>query len=105
MKALEIKNLTKIYDNNLIALDNISFEVEKGDFYALLGPNGAGKSTFINILAGLTLKSSGNVKVCGINIDQDPKTLKGSIGVVPQEINNDPFFSPIEILNIQAGFY
>ena len=69
MKALEIKNLTKIYDNNLIALDNISFEVEKGDFYALLGPNGAGKSTMIGIISSLVNKSSGLVKILGLDID------------------------------------
>ena len=104
--AVEVENLFKKYDNTeSIALDHISISIPYGSIFGILGPNGAGKSTFINILAGLTLKSSGNVKVCGINIDQDPKTLKGSIGVVPQEINMDPFFSPIEILNIQAGFY
>ena len=70
-----------------------------------MGPNGAGKSTFINILAGLTNKSSGVIKVCGIDLDENPKTVRGSIGVVPQEINIDPFFTPIEILNLQAGFY
>ena len=104
--AVEVENLFKKYDSTeSIALDHISISIPYGSIFGILGPNGAGKSTFINILAGLTLKSSGNVKVCGINIDQDPKTLKGSIGVVPQEINMDPFFSPIEILNIQAGFY
>ena len=69
----------------------------------LLGPNGAGKSTFINILSGLTNKSSGVVKVCGIDLDENPKTVRGNIGVVPQEINIDPFFSPIQIMDIQAG--
>ena len=69
MKALEIKNLTKIYDNNLIALDDISFEVEQGDFYALLGPNGAGKSTMIGIISSLVNKSSGLVKILGLDID------------------------------------
>ena len=103
--VLSVKNLNKTYNKKIHALKNLNLEVKEGEIFGLLGPNGAGKSTFINILAGLTLKSSGNVKVCGINIDQDPKTLKGSIGVVPQEINMDPFFSPIEILNIQAGFY
>ena len=65
MKALQIKNLTKIYDNNLVALDDISFEVEQGDFYALLGPNGAGKSTMIGIISSLVNKSSGKVNILG----------------------------------------
>ena len=69
MKALQIKNLTKIYDNNLVALDDISFEVEQGDFYALLGPNGAGKSTMIGIISSLVNKSSGKVNILGLDID------------------------------------
>ena len=69
MKALEIKNLTKIYDNNLVALDDISFDVEQGDFYALLGPNGAGKSTMIGIISSLVNKSSGKVNILGLDID------------------------------------
>ena len=72
MKALEIKNLTKIYDNNLVALDDISFEVEQGDFYALLGPNGAGKSTMIGIISSLVNKSSGKVNILGLDIDTHP---------------------------------
>ena len=76
-----------------------------GSIFGLLGPNGAGKSSFINILGGLTLKSEGEVKICGIDIDKDPKSARGAIGVVPQEINIDPFFSPIEVLDFQAGLY
>ena len=71
----------------------------------MLGPNGAGKSTFINILAGLVNKTSGEVFVCGVNLDTDPKTVRGNLGVVPQEIMIDPFFTPMEIMNIQAGMY
>ena len=76
-----------------------------GSIFGLLGPNGAGKSSFINILGGLTLKSEGEVSICGIDIDKDPKSARGAIGVVPQEINIDPFFSPIEVLDFQAGLY
>lgn len=104
--AVEVKKLFKKYkSSDSIALDNISISIPRGSIFGLLGPNGAGKSTFINILAGLTLKNSGIVKVCDVDIDENPKTLRGSIGVVPQEINMDPFFSPIQILNLQAGFY
>lgn len=103
--VIEVKGLVKEYPEKLIALDNIDLNIPKGSIFGLLGPNGAGKSTFINILAGLANKSSGIIKVCGIDIDKNPKTVRGSIGVVPQEVNIDPFFSPIEILNLQAGFY
>ena len=103
--VIEVKGLLKEYPGKLIALDNIDLNIPKGSIFGLLGPNGAGKSTFINILAGLTNKSSGVIKVCGIDLDENPKTIRGSIGVVPQEINIDPFFTPIEILNLQAGFY
>ena len=103
--VIEVKGLLKEYPGKNVALDNIDLNIPKGSIFGLLGPNGAGKSTFINILAGLTNKSSGIIKVCGIDIDKNPKTVRGSIGVVPQEINIDPFFTPIEILNLQAGFY
>ena len=104
--AVEVKKLFKKYKgSDSIALDNISISIPRGSIFGLLGPNGAGKSTFINILAGLTLKNSGIVKVCDVDIDKNPKTLRGSIGVVPQEVNMDPFFTPIQILNLQAGFY
>ena len=104
--AIHVKKLVKIYKNqNEYALNNIDLKIPYGSIFGLLGPNGAGKSTFINILAGLTSKTSGNVKICDIDIDLKPKTSRGAIGIVPQEINIDPFFTPIEILNIQAGFY
>ena len=104
--AIEVHNLTKKYKGKAEpALNNISMNIPYGSIFGLLGPNGAGKSSFINILGGLTLKSEGEVKICGIDIDKDPKSARGAIGVVPQEINIDPFFSPIEVLDFQAGLY
>ena len=104
--AIEVHNLTKKYKGKAEpALNNISMNIPYGSIFGLLGPNGAGKSSFINILGGLTLKSEGEVRICGIDIDKDPKSARGAIGVVPQEINIDPFFSPIEVLDFQAGLY
>ena len=105
-KIIKVEKLAKTYgpkDN--FALDHIDLTIKEGTIFGLLGPNGAGKSTFINILAGLTNKTSGKVSVCGINLDLDPKTVRGNIGVVPQEINIDPFFTPLQILEIQSGLY
>ena len=105
-KIIEVKKLAKKYKNDSkYALDHIDLSIRKGSIYGLLGPNGAGKSTFINILSGLVNKTAGNVEVCGINLDSDPKTVRGNLGVVPQEIMIDPFFTPMEIMNIQAGMY
>ena len=105
-KIIEVKKLTKKYDSKKsFALDHIDLDIPYGSIFGLLGPNGAGKSTFINILSGLTNKTSGSVKVCGIDLDLDPKTVKGNIGVVPQEINIDPFFTPKQIMDIQSGLY
>ena len=104
--AIEVHKLTKKYEGKAKpALNNISMNIPYGSIFGLLGPNGAGKSSFINILGGLTLKSEGEVRICGIDIDKDPKSARGAIGVVPQEINIDPFFSPIEVLDFQAGLY
>ena len=103
--VIEVESLFKKYSGEIIALNNINLKIPQGSIFGLLGPNGAGKSTFINILAGLVNKTSGKVKICDVDIDVNPKTARGSIGVVPQEINIDPFFTPIEILNLQAGFY
>lgn len=103
--VIEVENLFKKYNEAIIALNNVNLKIPQGSIFGLLGPNGAGKSTFINILAGLVNKTSGKVKICDVDIDVNPKTARGSIGVVPQEINIDPFFTPIEILNLQAGFY
>ena len=105
-KIIDVKGLTKKYGNKgTLALDNIDLKIERGKIFGLLGPNGAGKSSFINILSGLSNKTSGKVLVCGIDLDKDPKTIRGNIGVVPQEINIDPFFTPLEIMNIQSGMY
>ena len=103
---IEVKGLSKRYkEKKDYALNFINLSIPKGSIFGILGPNGAGKSTFINILSGLTNKSSGRVTVGGINIDDDPKTVRGNMGVVPQEINIDPFFTPKQIMEIQAGLY
>ncbi len=103
--AIEITNLTKVYAGGKRALDNISLSIPRGQIYGLLGPNGAGKSTTINILAGLVNKTSGSAKIWGFDIDQNPRNAKNSIGIVPQEIVFDPFFTPYETLENQAGYY
>lgn len=107
--ALEIKNVGKTYKlqdgNSLKALDDITFNVEQGEIFGLLGPNGAGKSTLINILGGTVIKSNGLVNVWGFDLDLNPRQARASIGIVPQEINVDPFFTPKELLDIQAGMY
>lgn len=107
--AIEIKNLMKTYnagkDNAVEANKSISLEVKTGSIFGLLGPNGAGKSTLINILAGLVVKSSGDVSIWGFDMDKNPRQARASIGVVPQEINFDPFFPPIKTLEQQAGLY
>src|SRR6478609_9680611 len=103
--AIRIEALCKTYAGGKRALDGVSFEVPRGQIFGLLGPNGAGKSTLINILAGLVVKSSGTVDIWGFDIDQHPRNAKLSIGVVPQEILFDPFFTPREALEIQGGLY
>ncbi len=103
--VLSIKNLNKIYNKNIHALKNLNLEVNEGEIFGLLGPNGAGKSTFINILAGLSTKTSGDVNVWGFNLDKNPRQARVSLGVVPQEINVDPFFTPRKLLELQAGLY
>ncbi len=105
-KIICVKKLAKKYlTSSQYALNHIDLTINEGSIFGLLGPNGAGKSTFINILAGLVNKTSGEVFVCGVNLDTDPKTVRGNLGVVPQEIVIDPFFTPMEIMNIQAGMY
>lgn len=105
-KIIDVVSLTKKYSSgSSLALDHINLSINSGSIFGLLGPNGAGKSTFINILSGLTNKTSGKVNICGVDLDEDPKTVRGNIGVVPQEINIDPFFSPIQIMDIQSGLY
>jgi len=103
--AIRIESLTKVYAGGKLALDGVSFDVPRGQIFGLLGPNGAGKSTLINILAGLVVKTGGSAVVWGFDIDEHPRNAKRSIGVVPQEIIFDPFFTPRETLEIQAGLY
>src|SRR3954453_13759717 len=103
--AIRIESLAKVYAGGKRALDNVSFDVPRGQIFGLLGPNGAGKSTLINILAGLVVKIGGKVSIWGFDIDEHPRNSKRSIGIVPQEIIFDPFFTPRETLEIQAGLY
>jgi ABC-2 type transport system ATP-binding protein len=107
--AVEIKNVNKLYRSGKRppkqALSDFSLEVPRGSFFALLGPNGAGKSTTINIMAGLVKKTSGTVRIWGHDIDQEERAARCAIGVVPQELNLDPFFTPRELLDVQAGLY
>jgi len=103
--ALSIRDLQKTYQGGQRALDGVTLDVPRGGIFGLLGPNGAGKSTLINILAGLVTKSGGSASIWGFDIDEHPRNAKRSIGVVPQEILFDPFFTPREALEIQAGLY
>ena len=107
--AIAVNNLSKIYksstDNEKLALDNISLSIKKGSIFGLLGPNGAGKSTFINILADLAKKTSGKIEVLNIDHENNLIDAKRLMGIVPQELNIDPFFTPYELLEIQAGLY
>ncbi|MDG2533578.1 ABC transporter ATP-binding protein [Sphingomonas sp. HITSZ_GF] len=103
--AIAIDTLCKTYQGGKRALDGVSFEVPRGQIFGLLGPNGAGKSTLINILAGLVNKTGGKVSIWGFDIDAHPRNAKASIGIVNQEIIFDPFFTPKETLEIQAGLY
>jgi ABC-2 type transport system ATP-binding protein len=103
--AISIRDLQKTYAGGKRALDGVSLEVPRGQIFGLLGPNGAGKSTLINILAGLVNKSGGTATIWGFDIDQHPRNAKVSIGIVPQEIVFDPFFTPVETLELQAGLY
>src|SRR4030095_12939937 len=103
--AIRIESLSKTYEGGKQALRDVSFDVPRGQIFGLLGPNGAGESTLINILAGLVVKTSGRITIWGFDIDEHPRNAKRSIGVVPQEIIFDPFFTPRETLEIQAGLY
>lgn len=108
--AVEIDHLSKTYGGQggqpaKLALDDVSLSIPRGAFFGLLGPNGAGKSTLINILAGLVNKSSGAATIWGHDIDKQMRLARMSIGVVPQELNLDPFFTPYEMLEVQAGLY
>jgi ABC-2 type transport system ATP-binding protein len=109
--AISIRDLSKTYAAGKggapakVALDGVSFDVPRGQIFGLLGPNGAGKSTLINTLAGLVNKTSGTASIWGFDIDRNPRNAKASIGIVNQEILFDPFFTPAETLEIQAGLY
>lgn len=105
MLALSVKNLTKIYANKLIALKGINLEVKQGDFFGLLGPNGAGKSTSIGILCSLINKTSGTVSIFDYDLDTQLEAAKSCIGVVPQEMNFNPFEKVSQIVINQAGYY
>ena len=107
--VLTVKNLSKIYFKNnsepVNALNNLNLDVKQGEIFGLLGPNGAGKSTFINILGGTVIKSKGTVNVWGYDLDKDPRQVRASLGIVPQEVNLDPFFNPRRLLELHAGMY
>jgi len=107
--ALKVEKLTKIYteksSKEIKALNNLNLEVKEGEIFGLLGPNGAGKTTFLNILAGTVIKNSGSVEVWGYDLDKNPRQVRSSIGIVPQEVNLDAFFSPYKLLELQAGLY
>ena len=108
--AIEAIGLEKTYRSSgklpeMRALKGIDLKIRRGSIFGLLGPNGAGKSTFINILAGLVTKTGGSAKIWGLDIDQHPRSSRAAIGVVNQEITMDPFFTPIQALELQAGYY
>jgi ABC-2 type transport system ATP-binding protein len=103
--AITIDALQKTYAGGKEALSGVSFDVPRGEIFGLLGPNGAGKSTLINILAGMVKKTGGSATIWGFDIDAHPRNAKVSIGIVPQEILFDPFFTPFEALELQAGLY
>ena len=107
--VLSVKNLSKNYNKNnstsVNALNNLNLDVKQGEIFGLLGPNGAGKSTFINILGGIVIKSKGSVNVWGYDLDKDPRQVRASLGIVPQEVNLDPFFNPRKLLELHAGMY
>ena len=107
--AVSVNQLTKIYAknslNSVVALNELNLEVKEGEIFGLLGPNGAGKTTFINILSGTVIKTKGIVNVWGFDLNKIPRQVRASIGIVPQEVNLDAFFSPKKLLELQAGLY
>ena len=105
IEAKEVNKTFKKKSKKIKALNNFNIQIKKGSIHGLLGPNGAGKSTFINILGGLVKKDKGNIEICGLNLDKEIKKSKFKIGIVPQELNIDPFFTPYELLELQSGLY
>ena len=108
--AIEIKNVQKTYvsadgKREMVALKGIDLEIPRGSIFALLGPNGAGKSTLINIMAGTVVKSSGDITIWGRHMDENPRDVKSCLGIVPQEITFDPFFTPGEMMDLQTGYF
>ena len=109
--ALSVENLSKVYPgvknntSSIKALNNITLNVKQGEIFGLLGPNGAGKTTFLSILGGTVIKTTGSVNVWGFDLDKNPRQVRASIGIVPQEVNLDAFFSPRKLLDLQAGLY
>ncbi|MFP4314262.1 MAG: ABC transporter ATP-binding protein [Alphaproteobacteria bacterium] len=108
--AIQIQNVTKIYKSSgkspeKKALEDISLSIPQGSIFGLLGPNGAGKSTLINIMAGMVRKTSGFMSIWDIDIDKDPRNARAAIGIVPQEISFDPFFTPLQMLDLMGGLY
>jgi ABC-2 type transport system ATP-binding protein len=103
--AIDINNLNKIYSNNFRALHDVNLKVSRNSIFGLLGPNGSGKSTLINILAGLTVKNSGQINILGTDFDQNPSKIKYLLGIVPQEIALDTFLRVQETLGIHAGYF
>ena len=109
--ALSVENLTKVYSKNNKtgvsnkALNSLNFDVKQGEVFGLLGPNGAGKTTFLSILGGTVIKTKGKINVWGFDLDINPRQVRASIGIVPQEVNLDAFFSPRKLLELQAGLY
>ena len=107
--VLSVKNLNKTYEkkgsNSITALENLNLNVKQGEIFGLLGPNGAGKTTFINILSGSVIKTSGELEVWGFDLDKNPRQVRAAIGIVAQELNIDPFFTPEKLLDLQAGLY
>ena len=109
--ALSVENLSKVYPgvknntSSIKALNSITLNVKQGEIFGLLGPNGAGKTTFLSVLGGAVIKTTGSVNVWGFDLDKNPRQVRASIGIVPQEVNLDAFFSPRKLLDLQAGLY
>jgi ABC-2 type transport system ATP-binding protein len=106
--AIDIRGLNKLYrgkSGGVRALTDVDLQIPRGSRFGLLGPNGAGKSTMINIMAQLVIKTSGSVRIWGYDLDDSPRDVASAIGVVPQELNIDPFFTPKELLDLQSGLY